>query len=146
MAGLDKGISEIIDLERRLIDEYRNIIKKAAQSNIRLFVKAFLDANTEIVDMVRNDGAAQFKSKSWSGVISIHATDHLQTGDADPSSLSSVLLFVSRAEESSLKDILKIIEQIESPPDFLEEIKSEKIKLASKADRLYHDLVETKLL
>ncbi len=142
---MDQDLLEIMDIEKKLINEYREIAKKAAQSNIKSFVDAFLNANLGIVDVIRTNGTLLEDYEVIEETSPIHATEHLLENNADASSLSSVLLFVSKAEGVSTTHISKIVNSMDKPPAFLQELKEEKMKLASKADRLYHDLVETKL-
>ncbi|MCW6168364.1 MAG: hypothetical protein LVQ96_01005 [Thermoplasmatales archaeon] len=142
---MEKDVSNILEIERQLIDEYAEIEKKTTLSNIRSFVNAFRQANSEIADSVKMEKNPNPAYVVGNVAKPIHSTEHMISRAVDVGSLSSVLLFLAKSEDYSAKEISRIVNKINFPPTFLKNIEIEKEKLASKADRLYHDLVETKM-
>ena len=142
---MKKNLSDILEIERQLIDEYAEIEKRTALSNIRSFVNAFRQANSEIADSIKMQKNPNQEHVVGNVAKPIHSTEHMNPGPIDESSLSSVLLFLAKTEDYSSKQISRIVNEMVFPPAFLKNIEIEKVKLAYKADRLYHDLVETKM-
>ncbi len=81
-------------------------------------------------------------------LLPIDATQHLVIDDhIDINSLQSVLLHIAKAEEQSVEEFTVLIGEIRDKRahEFLEKIRDEKTSMTTQADRLYHDMIESKI-
>ncbi len=145
----NSAIEEIVRSEEKLIDIYSSLEEQAAQQNVKMFLEAFSKGHEGIVSMIRENSV---KHSGETGVVGryrhIHATDHLSwKRQIDLGNLQSVLLFITKNEAESLREFDRIAQknQEEKSASVLEKIRAEKSALAAKADRLYFDLIESKV-
>lgn len=143
------AIEEIVHSEEKLIELYASLGERAVQQNVKMFLEAFTKGHEGIVSMIRE---GPITHSGPSGIVGkyrhIHATDHLSwKKQIDLGNLQSVLLFITKNEAESLKEFEKLVLKASGgkSSDILEKIRVEKSALAAKADRLYFDLIESKV-
>ncbi len=144
MTPLDK----LIEIEREAQDRYSEMREKASLSNIRYFLKAFSDARRRFATRLEDLKAGKVPKPSDSSekILDIHATEHLLFEDEpDLSSLSSTLLYISTQEKETYDLYLKAAEEVPEGKirESLITLISDREQVKIKADRLYHDLVQT---
>lgn len=142
--------ASLIEHEERIRDIYQDLSEKAAQSNIRYFLMLFLNGHKDIIDKLKAYGKREvdFLAGKMESPQSIWATNHLLNDEnVDLNSLQSVLLFIAKTEEESVGEFDALIGSTEDPEmkDYLEKVKEEKLSITTKADRLYHDMIESKI-
>lgn len=142
-------IDDIIKSEEDLISLYSELEQKASLENVRMFLDSFTKGHENILSYIREHGIRPERHVRLSNSYRhIHATDHLSwKRQIDLGNLQSVLLFITKSEAESLKTVEKLIGKMKDGKnlDLLERIRNEKAAMAAKADRLYFDLIESKL-
>lgn len=142
-------LKDAIKREDEAFMEYRELADKAPKSNIRWFLSSFSEARKRIRDeltqVLENKVDENFGYPDKK-ILHIQATDHLEfDGNVDENSLQSVLLYISKKETEDLEYFRSVIERTDSQlvVGFLKSLLAEKETINTKADRLYHDLIET---
>ncbi len=141
-------IDKLITIEKEAQGRYSEMMEKASLSNIRYFLKAFSDARNRFARRLEDikNGKNLGPSSGGEKIIDIHATEHLLYDEVpDLSSLSSTLLFISTQEKETYDLYLTVMSELPEGPekDSLRSIINEREQVKIKADRLYHDLVQT---
>lgn len=141
-------LDRLIRIEKEGQDRYSEMREKASLSNIRYFLKAFADARGRFAFRLGEvkEGKHLEPSGNSEKILDLHATEHLQYDDEpDLSSLSSTLLFISTQEKEVYDLYLDITEEMSPSPsrESMQLLVSEREQVKIKADRLYHDLVQT---
>ncbi len=151
MSKVSKPFASLIEHEEKIRNTYRELAEKAAQSNIRYFLTLFLNSHNDIIEKLKAYGKRELEPEEQVIVeapLSISATDHLVSEDnVDLSSLQSVLLYLAKTEAESVNEFDLLIKKTpeEEMKEYLERIKEEKEIITTKADRLYHDMIESKI-
>ncbi len=142
-------VKDAIEREDEAFMEYKEMAEKAPKSNIRWFLTSFSEARKRIRDkltkILENKIDEDFGYPEEK-ILHIQATEHLDfTGDVDKNSLQSVLLYISKKESEDLEFFRELVEKSDGEPiaKFLKPLQAEKENIHIKADRLYHDLIET---
>ncbi len=140
----------LIDHENSIIHNYRELSKEAAQSNIIYFLKLFIKGHEQIIRILNsyNEKGENINFTSHEIPQPIEATQHLLDDEhIDVSSLQSVLLHIAKEEELSVGEFSVLMEAVKdhSAHEFLEKIREEKVTMTTQADRLYHDMIESKI-
>lgn len=139
----------LIKHENTIIENYRDLSEKAAQSNIQYFLNLFIRGHQEIIRMLKSYGKkSQQRFMKQKMPLSIEATQHLVLDEhIDVNSLQSVLLHIAKAEEQSVGEFSVLMDEVRdgSAHDFLDKIRNEKVSMTTQADRLYHDMIESKI-
>lgn len=150
MKEQNKIFAPLIDHENSIIAKYRELSEQAAQSNIIYFLKLFIKGHQEIVRIlnayVKKGGKVPFTSHDIPQPI--EATQHLLDDEhIDVNSLQSVLLHIAKEEEISVGEFSVLMEEVKDHEahEFLEKIRDEKVTMTTQADRLYHDMIESKI-
>ena len=151
--GLHKNnelLAEFIAREERIRDVYRGLLMNSAQENIRFFLETFMKSHEEMIGQLTAFGIVPQNQVPQTGrpQKNIHATYHLMTEqNPDLNSLQSTLLFIAKSEQDSLDVTISLSGKIENVKmkEFIAKIIETKKVFASKADRLYHDFIESKL-
>ncbi len=139
----------LVKLENNLIGAYREISEHAAQSNIQYFLNLFIKRHQQIIRMLKSYGAgggAQFMQHEMP--LAIEATQHLVMDEPiDVNSLQSVLLHIAKTEEQSVGEFSVLMSEVKdtNAHEFLEKVMNEKVSMTTQADRLYHDMIESKI-
>lgn len=142
-------IKEAIDREGEAYLEYKEMAEKSPKNNIRWFLSSFSEARRTLRDRLLNileEGNEKNINNEGDSILHIQATEHLDfSGDVDKNSLQSVLLYISKKESEDLDYFRSIVEKCrdESVCGALKQILQEKETVHIKADRLYHDMIET---
>lgn len=150
MPKIDMPFAALIETEEKISETYRELSEKAAQSNIRYFLRLFLNGHRAVIEKLKAYGKREvaFPLSDADKIASIWATQHLVPDESvDLNSLQSVLLFIAKTEEQSLGEFDDLMreEQDEGMLEYLGKIREEKITITTKADRLYHDMIESKI-
>ncbi len=151
--GLHKNnepLAEFIAQEERIRDVYEGLLMNSAQENIRFFLETFMKSHEEIIGQLTAFGVKPQNKVPQPGQSqkNIHATYHLMAEqNPDLNSLQSTLLFIAKSEQESLDATISHSKKIENAKtkEFIVKIIEAKKLMASKADRLYHDFIESKL-
>lgn len=136
----------LIEAENVARDRYSEMMEKASLSNIRYFLRSFLQVRSEfslLLDDVKK-GKYQSDVKNPENILDLHATEHLSPGHTpDLSSLSSTLLFISTQEKETFDLYNAVFGELEDGTvrDSLKTLMQQREQVKIKADRLYHDLV-----
>ncbi len=142
-------LKDLIEREDKASIEYARLAENAPKSNIKWFLSSFSEARratmeklTSILEQKVDDDFGYPEEE----MLHIHATEHLtHSGNVDEDSLQSVLLYISKREQTDLKNFSQATSKIKSEKlkSLLDPILKEKETIHTKADRLYHDMVET---
>lgn len=140
----------LVELEEKLAKNYREMSSKAVQSNIRYFLDLFGRSHQTIAHrlMAYESGEVESESVSYDTPAAIWATQHLNLEDEiDLNSLQSVLLYIAKTEDSSLSEYDRILSdsKCKGRGNSLIRLREEKAVITTKADRLYHDMIESKI-
>ena len=140
----------LIRHENSIIESYQQLSDQAAQSNIQYFLRLFIRGHQEIIKMMKAFGKEGQKVSfaQRETLLPIEATQHLVIDDhIDVNSLQSVLLHIAKAEEQSLEEFSALMGEIKERKarEFLEKVRNEKTSMTTQADRLYHDMIESKI-
>lgn len=141
-------IEKAIEREDEASLEYRDLEEESPKNNIRWFLKSFSEARGQIRDKLitlLEEKVLKVTGHKKEDLLHIGATEHLHfSGNVDKNSLQSVLLFISKKESEDLEYFRGIVERCDEGAinDALEHLLSEKEKIHTKADRLYHDMIE----
>lgn len=139
----------LVNLENNLIGTYREISGHAAQSNIQYFLNIFIKGHQQIISMLKSYG-----SDSGTPIMphetpqAIEATQHLVMDEpVDVNSLQSVLLHIAKIEEQSVGEFSVLMADVKDRKahEFLKKVMNEKVSMTTQADRLYHDMIESKI-
>lgn len=150
MTKADKPIASLIEHEVRIRNTYRDLLSDTVQSNIRYFLTLFLNSHNSIIGKLKSYGK-EYAEEGQDEILSpavISATDHLESEkDVDLNSLQSVLLFLAKTESDSLNEFDALMHKAKDSAmrAYLTRIKEEKEIITTKADRLYHDMIESKI-
>lgn len=141
-------LDKLIEAEKEGQDRYSEMREKASLSNIRYFLKAFSEARGNFVSCLRGlkEGKHPDPPQNIDKIIDLHATEHLTFEDKpDLTSLSSTLLYISTQEKEMYNMYVSSLAEINDKAihDSLETITEHREQVRIKADRLYHDLVQT---
>lgn len=141
-------VDKLITVEKEGGKRYSEMMEKASLSNIRYFLRAFAEARGRFATRLEDikNGKPINPGPGSEKIIDIHATEHLLLDDnPDLSSLSSTLLFISTQEKETYEQYLEVIAGIPDGKvkDSLKSIIPDREQVKIKADRLYHDLVQT---
>ncbi len=148
-AAAEDILKELIEREDEAFLEYGKVAKEAAKSNIKWFLSSFADARQRIRDKLTKilerkvDDEFGYPEEE---ILHIHATEHLsEIEDVDEDSLQNVLLYISKKEQADLDYFRESLKEIKSEQlrKILDTVLKEKETIHTKADRLYHDMVET---
>ncbi len=151
MSKVSRPFASLIEHEEKIRNTYRELAEKAAQSNIRYFLTLFLNSHNDIIGKLKAYGKIELDQAEQDVLESpmvISATDHLVTEDnVDLNSLQSVLLYLAKTEAESVNEFDLLIRKTPEPDmkEYLARIKEEKEIITTKADRLYHDMIESKI-
>lgn len=141
-------IEKAIEREDEASLEYKDLEEESPKNNIRWFLKSFSEARGQIRDkLIRllEEKVLKVTGHKKEQLLHIGATEHLHfSGNVDKNSLQSVLLFISKKESDDLDYFRGIIDRCEdsSIAEALGHLLLEKEKIHTKADRLYHDMIE----
>lgn len=140
----------LVKHENSIIENYRELSEQAAQSNIQYFLNLFIRGHQEIIRILRSYSKDGSKANFIKHEVpqAIEATQHLVLDEhIDVNSLQSVLLHIAKAEEQSVGEFSVLMEEINDSGahEFLERIREEKVSMTTQADRLYHDMIESKI-
>ena len=139
----------LVKHENSIIENYRELSDQAAQSNIQYFLNLFVRGHQEIVRMLKSYGKkSQERFMERNLPQSIWATQHLVLDEEiDINSLQSVLLHIAKAEEQSVGEFSVLMEEVKDRKahEFLDKVREQKVSLITQADRLYHDMIESKI-
>ncbi len=139
----------LVKLENNLIGTYREISEHAAQSNIQYFLNLFIKGHQQIIRILKSygdEGGPHFMQHEMP--LAIEATQHLVMDEPiDVNSLQSVLLHIAKTEEQSVEEFSALMAEIKdtNAHEFLEKVMNEKVSMTTQADRLYHDMIESKI-
>lgn len=142
-------LKNLIEREDEASIDYGKMAEEAPKSNIKWFLSSFSEARKKIRDKITKvleekvDDDFDYQDEE---ILHIHATEHLtHSGDVDTDSLHSVLLYISKKEQEDLENFKMALKRIRNQKLLgqLESIVREKESIHTKADRLYHDMVET---
>lgn len=136
--------------ENSIIENYMELSERSAQSNIQYFFNLFIRGHQEIIRMLKSYGKKDEEATFAHQDVpqSIEATQHLVLDEhIDVNSLQNVLLHIAKAEEQSIGEFSVLMEEIGNhrAHEFLEKIRNEKVSMTTQADRLYHDMIESKI-
>ena len=151
MSQAVKPFASLIKHEEKIRDTYQDLLDKAVQSNIRYFLSLFLNVHKDIIGKLKAFGRKEFQLEEHElpeSPTSIWATDHLVTEETvDLTSLQSVLLYLAKTEAESVNEFDSLIGETpeQDMKDYLTRIREEKEIISTKADRLYHDMIESKI-
>lgn len=150
MTKIGMPFASLLEHEEGIILRYRELTEKAVQSNISYFLKLFLNSHKNIIEKLKAYGNSEVDPNlgKVEAPTSIWATKHLETEDeVDLNSLQSVLLFIAKIEEESMGVFDSLMNETKDPDEraYLEKIRDEKAVITTKADRLYHDMIESKI-
>lgn len=151
MSGNNHPFASLIKHEEKIRNTYRGLLGDAVQSNIRYFLKPFVDTHNNLLSKLKSYGSQEREtgvSNDVEPVIDLSATGHLESNeDVDLNSLQSVLLFIAKSEADSLSEFSHAAKSFtdKSMKEYLDGIIEEKSLIANKADRLYHDMIESKI-
>lgn len=141
-------LDKLIEAEKEGQERYSEMWDKASLSNIRYFLQAFSEARGKFVSCLQGlkEGKHPKPPENIDRIIDLHATEHLSVDDKpDLTSLSSTLLYISAQEKEMYDMYVYILNEIQegATHDSLATIAEHREQLRIKADRLYHDLVQT---
>lgn len=129
---------------------YRKLAEKTHLSNIRGFLNSFATTRKQFEERLLSIKEHKIESadalKTPSRLLYLKATEHLVlNGDVDLSSLQNVLLFISKSEKLACEEFCKILKEMPEGQvkESMSRIEEDKESLKVKADRLYHDMIET---
>lgn len=147
--AIENILKGLIEKEDEASIEYGRMAEEAPKSNIKWFLSSFSEARKKTRDKItkileeRVDDDFDYQEEE---ILHIHATEHLtHNGDVDPDSLHSVLLYISKKEQEDLENFKMAVKGVKNEKllGLLDSIMREKETVHTKADRLYHDMVET---
>ncbi|GEM_PF-4474905 len=141
-------LNELIQMEKNVSKEYKQMAEKTSLQNIKFFLEAFSEAHEGFADRLREirDGVSPRLRKPFSELPDIKATDHLVLqGDPDLSSMSSTLMFIVRKEKETFAHYTRSWESIDDEDlgRSFDELLAQREQLKIKADRLYNDLIQS---
>lgn len=151
MSRISHPFATLIEHEERIRNTYRDLLGEAVQSNIRYFLKPFMENHNNLLCKLKSYGKLEKETgvpDDFNMPVALSATDHLESeGSVDLTSLQSVLLYIAKTEAESLDEFEDLTTPFADPGmrDYLEGIIDEKRLITTKADRLYHDMIESKI-
>lgn len=150
MSEITHPLASLIEHEERIRNTYRDLLGETVQSNIRYFIKPFLESHNDLLCKLKSYGKMEVESgvDDRDAPLDLAATDHLKSeGEVDVSSLQSVLLYLAKTESDSMAEFLNISTEFTDPgvKEFIRGISEEKKAIYNKADTLYHDMIESKI-
>lgn len=150
MSSTEHPLASLIEHEERIRNTYRDLLGDTVQSNIRYFIKPFLNSHNDLLCKLKSYGKREVESGLEEGdtPLDLAATDHLESEkEVDKTSLQSVLLYLAKTESDSLAEFLNISREFTDPAirEFIRGISEEKNAIYNKADTLYHDMIESKI-
>lgn len=150
MTIVRKPFSALVEIEETMAENYEEMSGKAVLSNIRYFLNLFSSTHTTFAEKLRSyaKGEKELETSEFDAPVTIWATQHLLSEeDVDLGSLQSVLLYIAKAEEESLSEFDTVISEADCTKccEALARFREEKSILTTKADRLYHDMIESKV-
>ncbi len=150
MSNTAHPLASLIEHEERIRNTYRDLLGDTVQSNIRYFIKPFLDSHNDLLCKLKSYGKMEVESgiDDEDAPLDLAATDHLESEkEVDVSSLQSVLLYLAKTESDSMAEFVNISQEFTDPgiKEFIRGISEEKNAIYNKADTLYHDMIESKI-
>ncbi|HLH85555.1 MAG TPA: hypothetical protein VKU79_01660 [Thermoplasmataceae archaeon] len=138
-----KALEDMKGIIEKALESYESLYDKATLSNIRYFLKGFMDEHRTMEAAVSSLlKGKHFEFPDLPNRPKLDAVGHISlTEDTQVGSLQSVLLFICRKEEEISNEFDKVVTNMKGSSD-LNKLKQWQEQIFRKAEHLYTDLIE----